>query len=376
MRSMLMSILSSVMFLLSNNTFVIGRVRCEDTISREEVSALIKESNSLFKKFQVCFLKRVLENIKENNEKFFAKKKGLKVCLPMLNKIKFDDENYKKNIIDFFNNLFGVVNNDKNFICSELSKKDEIDFLESIDSHTLEIAEKMFSEYKYGTVQTLSDDKERKRSLEINIEIFNSYAAVFKQLKFLEHDNKYKKYNKIREDRNKDSLESNSDSNSEWFTDCLKNNPGLSKDDFTIVDELIKIINYYNIKVDNIYRYGEKTFETELFYCEKDFEEIKNKFNIDLKKYEERWKKNKYLSLVVSEVLELLNECLLVLNKKRCKLIDKKISTLDLILKIKDRKSQSTMIRNSDEILKILNEIEDKIIEFYDNLDSNDSLNN
>ncbi|ORD97050.1 hypothetical protein HERIO_2718 [Hepatospora eriocheir] len=51
MRSMLMSILSSVMFLLSNNTFVIGRVRCEDIINREEVSALIKESNSLFRNF-------------------------------------------------------------------------------------------------------------------------------------------------------------------------------------------------------------------------------------------------------------------------------------------------------------------------------------
>ncbi|ORD95356.1 hypothetical protein HERIO_2556 [Hepatospora eriocheir] len=101
MRSMLMSILSSVMFLLSNNTFVIGRVRCEDTISREEVSVLIEESNSLFKNFQVCFLKEVLENIKKNNEKFFAKKKGLKDCLAKLNKIKFNDENYKEKIVDF-----------------------------------------------------------------------------------------------------------------------------------------------------------------------------------------------------------------------------------------------------------------------------------
>ncbi|ORD99401.1 hypothetical protein A0H76_2987, partial [Hepatospora eriocheir] len=193
MRSMLMSVLSNVMFLLSNNTFVIGRVRCEDTISREEVSVLIEESNSLFKNFQVCFLKEVLENIKENNEKFFAKKKGLKGCLPKLNKIKFDDENYKRNIIDFLNELFGVVNNDKHFICSELLEKDEIDFLESVDTHSLEIAEKMFLEYKHGTVQTLSDDKERKRSLEINIEIYNSYVAVLRQLKFLKHDYKFEK---------------------------------------------------------------------------------------------------------------------------------------------------------------------------------------
>ncbi|ORD92793.1 hypothetical protein A0H76_3003, partial [Hepatospora eriocheir] len=243
MRSMLMSVLSNVMFLLSNNTFVIGRVRCEDTISREEVSVLIEESNSLFKNFQVCFLKEVLENIKENNEKFFAKKKGLKVCLAKLNKIKFDDENYKRNIIDFLNELFGVVNNDKHFICSELLEKDEIDFLESVDSHSLEIAEKMFSEYKYGIVQTLSDDKERKRSLIIKKKIFDLYAAVLKQLKFLEHDNKYKKYNKIREERNKYSLESNSDSNSEWFRNCLKNNPGLSKDDFPIVEKLMEMNN-------------------------------------------------------------------------------------------------------------------------------------
>ncbi|ORD97294.1 hypothetical protein A0H76_330 [Hepatospora eriocheir] len=234
----------------------------------------------------------------------------------------------------------------------------------------------MFSEYKYGIVQTLSDDKERKRSLIIKKKIFDLYAAVLRQLDFLELDNKYKKYNKIREERNKYSLESNSDSNSEWFRNCLKNNPGLSKDDFPIVEKLMEMNNYYDLKGYNIKIYGEKTFETELFYCEKDFEEIKNKFNIDLKKYEERWKKYKYLSLVVSDVLELLNECLLDLNKKRCNLIDKKISTLDLILKIRKRKSQSTMITNSDKILKILNEIEDKIIEFYDNLDSNDSLNN
>ncbi|ORD95568.1 hypothetical protein A0H76_715 [Hepatospora eriocheir] len=124
MRSMLMSILSSVMFLLSNNFFVVGRVRYEDFINREEVSVLIEESNSLFKKFQVCFLKEILENIKENNEMFFAKKKGLKVCLAQLNKIKFDDENYKKNIVDFFNNLFGVVNieffDQKSNLCNHL----------------------------------------------------------------------------------------------------------------------------------------------------------------------------------------------------------------------------------------------------------------
>ncbi|ORE00229.1 hypothetical protein A0H76_2983, partial [Hepatospora eriocheir] len=120
MTVMLMSILSSVMFLITNNTLVVGRVRCENTISSEKMSALIEESNSLFRKFQVCFLKEVLENIRENNENFFAKKKGLKNCLAKLNKIKSDDKSYKENIIDFLNYLFGVVNNNNKFNCSVL----------------------------------------------------------------------------------------------------------------------------------------------------------------------------------------------------------------------------------------------------------------
>ncbi|ORD98267.1 hypothetical protein A0H76_2813 [Hepatospora eriocheir] len=76
--------------------------------------------------------------------------------------------------------LIEKLYNNKNFICSELSKKDEIDFLESVDSHSLEIAEKMFSKYKYGTFQTLSDDKERERLLIIKKEIFELYAGVNK----------------------------------------------------------------------------------------------------------------------------------------------------------------------------------------------------
>ncbi|ORD98439.1 hypothetical protein A0H76_2488 [Hepatospora eriocheir] len=234
----------------------------------------------------------------------------------------------------------------------------------------------MFLEYKHGTVQTLSDDKERKRSLEINIEIYNSYVAVLRQLKFLKHDYKFEKYDKIKEERNKDFLELNSNSNLKWFTDCLKNNPGLSKDDFPIVEKLMEMNNYYDIKLYKINRFTVKTFKKELSDSDKDFKEIKSKFNIDLKKYEKRWKKINYLSLVVSDVLELLNECLLVLNKKRCKLIDKKISIFVLISKIRKRKTYSAMITNPDVFLKILNEVEDKIIEFYKNLDSNDTLNN
>ncbi|ORD98187.1 hypothetical protein A0H76_185 [Hepatospora eriocheir] len=323
MRSMLMSILSNVMFLLSNNFFVIGRVRCEDTINREEVSALIKESELLFRKFQVCFFKEVFKNIKENNENIFDEENDLKVCLAKLNKIKFDGKSYKEKIVDFINSIFKVVNND-DFNCSELLERDEIDFLKPVDSHSFEIAKKMFSEYECGTSQTYSNNEERERSLEINIDIFNSCVEVLRQLDFLELDNKYKKYNKIREERNKDSLESNSDSNSEWFRNCLKNNPGLTKDDFPIVEKLIKMINYYNIKVNKINIYGEKTFQMKLFYCEKDFEEIKNKFNIDLKKYEERWKKYRHLRFVISDVIKLLNECLLNLNKEKCELKDKK----------------------------------------------------
>ncbi|ORD98268.1 hypothetical protein A0H76_2814 [Hepatospora eriocheir] len=83
--------------------------------------------------------------------------------------------------------------------------------------------------------------------------------------------------------------------------------------------------NYYDLKGYKINISVGITYKKELSDSDKDFEEIKNKFNIDLKKYEERWKKYKYLGLVVSDVLELLNKCLFDLNKKRCKLIDKKI---------------------------------------------------
>ncbi|ORD92811.1 hypothetical protein A0H76_3002 [Hepatospora eriocheir] len=54
---MLISTLRSVMFLLSNNIFVIIEVRCEDTIKNEKITTSIKEPNSLFRNIQIGFLK-------------------------------------------------------------------------------------------------------------------------------------------------------------------------------------------------------------------------------------------------------------------------------------------------------------------------------
>ncbi|ORD99970.1 hypothetical protein A0H76_2584 [Hepatospora eriocheir] len=58
MRSILISILNSVAFLLNSNTFVVGRVRCEDTLISEEITTSIEELNSLFRNIQVSFFKR------------------------------------------------------------------------------------------------------------------------------------------------------------------------------------------------------------------------------------------------------------------------------------------------------------------------------
>ncbi|ORD98173.1 hypothetical protein A0H76_205 [Hepatospora eriocheir] len=71
---MLISILRSVMFLLSNNIFVIIEVRCEDTIKSDEITTSIKELNSLFKNIQINFLKVVLANITEKDENFLMRK--------------------------------------------------------------------------------------------------------------------------------------------------------------------------------------------------------------------------------------------------------------------------------------------------------------
>ncbi|ORD97048.1 hypothetical protein HERIO_1066 [Hepatospora eriocheir] len=131
----------------------------------------------------------------------------------------------------------------------------------------------MFLEYKYGTFQTLSDDEKRVRSLKIKKKILDLYVVVVHQLKFSELDNKFEKYEKIKKERNK--VKSNSDSNSKWFKNCLKNNPGLSKDDFPIVEKLMEMNNYYDLKGYNINRSAEITYKKELSDSDKDFEEIK-----------------------------------------------------------------------------------------------------
>ncbi|ORD95345.1 hypothetical protein HERIO_2565 [Hepatospora eriocheir] len=71
---MLISTLRSVMFLLSNNIFVIIGVRCEDTINSEEITTSIEEFNSLFRNIQINFLKEVFINIIEKDENFLMRK--------------------------------------------------------------------------------------------------------------------------------------------------------------------------------------------------------------------------------------------------------------------------------------------------------------
>ncbi|ORD97462.1 hypothetical protein HERIO_643 [Hepatospora eriocheir] len=101
MRSKLNIILRSVLFLLSNNNFVIIGVGCEDSINIEEMIPLIKQSKYLFRNFQIGFLTDVLVKIKENKKEFFNKKKGLRDCLNKLNSIKFDDKYCKKMLLIF-----------------------------------------------------------------------------------------------------------------------------------------------------------------------------------------------------------------------------------------------------------------------------------
>ncbi|ORD95875.1 hypothetical protein HERIO_2144 [Hepatospora eriocheir] len=105
MRSILISILNSVVFLLSSNTIVVDRVRCEDTLISEEITTFIEELNSLFRNIQVSFLKEVLNNLKENDKTIFNKKKALKECHDKLNEIKLNDKNYKEKIKDVLNEL-------------------------------------------------------------------------------------------------------------------------------------------------------------------------------------------------------------------------------------------------------------------------------
>ncbi|ORD99540.1 hypothetical protein A0H76_687 [Hepatospora eriocheir] len=374
MTIMLMSILSSVMFLITNNTFVIGRVRCEDTINSEKMSALIKESNSLFRKFQVCFLEKVLENIKENNENFFAKKKGLKNCLAKLNKFKFDDKSYKENIIDFLNYLFGVVNNNNKFNCSVLLNTDEIDFLESVDFFSFEIAKKMFSEYKYGTFQTLSDDKERERFIKINQKILKLYADVARQLNFLELGTKYEKYNKFKE-----IIKCFSDSTSRCDMCSLNHSLNLSETESIKLKKLIDMIIYYDKIVYKIYEKLDEANKEEPTVCNNDLEVIKSKFDIDLKKYVETGENLNVLLYEISKVLNLLKVYLFALNQKKSDFMFAKVSTQITILKIESEISfynEHNKSNENDEVLKMLDEVKVKLEEFNNNLDSNDSMKN
>ncbi|ORD97391.1 hypothetical protein HERIO_717 [Hepatospora eriocheir] len=280
MTIMLMSILSSVMFLITNNTFVIGRVRCEDIINSEEMSALIEESNSLFRKFQVCFLKEVLENIRENNENIFNEKEDLKNCFVKLNKIKFDDKSYKENIVDFINSIFRVVNNDTNFNCSELLEKEDVDFLESVDSRSFEIAEKMLSNYEYGSFKNLRNKTETERFIKVNQEIFVLYTAVKNQLNVFKLETEYKKYNLFKE-----IIESFSDSTSGCNMCSLNQSLDLSETESIKLKKLIDMIIYYDKKVHKINKRLDEANKEELTLCKNDLEVIKNKFDIDLKKY-------------------------------------------------------------------------------------------
>ena len=68
--------------------------------------------------------------------------------------IKFNDEDYKKNLVDFLNKIFRVVNNDNNFNFSELFKEFNFCVLKYIDLYSFELAKKMFLIYKYDNFKT------------------------------------------------------------------------------------------------------------------------------------------------------------------------------------------------------------------------------
>ncbi|ORD95521.1 hypothetical protein HERIO_2431 [Hepatospora eriocheir] len=374
---MLISILRSVMFLLSNNTFVVDRERCEDIIKSEEITTLIEEFNSLFRNFQIGFLKEVLEIIIKINTTFFNEKNALKDCLDKLNVIKLNDENYKKNMVDFFNEIFRVVNNDNNFNCSELLGKEDIEFFKSVDFYSFKLATIIFSTCKYVNFKILTGNEKRKCIRKLGKKVFYLYEAVIKRLNFVDVDCEYQNYEKIKEEF-KDFLLLKTDLNFKIYNTLWVFSLRSSSIDMILIMKLKDTMYYYDEKINQIDIINAKINKKELSSYDKDFDAILSNFNIDLKKF---MKHGEELQILLNEIvylLELFKIYLLVFNQKEFKLKDAKDFTKYLILQIKNKISFHKLydFYESDKVLKMLYEVEKKLVKIFNNLVSNDSVNN
>ncbi|ORD97439.1 hypothetical protein HERIO_671 [Hepatospora eriocheir] len=370
MRSVLISILSSVMFLLTKIIFVIIGVRCEDTINSEEITTSIEELNSLFRNIQINFLKEVFINITENDKKFFEKEKDLKKCLDELNEIKLNDTDFKIKMAKFFYKTFKVVSNDNIFL-----EIDDLSFLKFFDIYSLKLANEMFLTYKYDNFQTLTVDEKKESIRKLKKENFYLYAIVAKRLDIIEVGCKYQKYDKMKEFL----LGSNYDLNSKCLIPILKDFPKLfEKNDSIILKKLIDMIFYYDEKVDQINVFTAKVDKKELSFYNEDFDVILSKFDIDLNSFIKNGEEIQILFNEIVNVLELFKKCLLVLNQKESKLIDVKKSIKILISKIQKKLFfyVFNVFHESDKVFRMLYKVKEKLVKFFNNLESNDSTNN
>ncbi|ORD99971.1 hypothetical protein A0H76_2585 [Hepatospora eriocheir] len=236
----------------------------------------------------------------------------------------------------------------------------------------------MFMIYKNDNFQTFKDNEKTESIIKrLSNKLYYLYVTTAKRLGFVDFGNKSEKLDKIKE-MIKKFLKSNSNTNYKHNSQCLNENVKSSESDEFNLKNLQDMINFYEEKVDQINEITAKVDKEELFSCDKDFDAILNNFNIDLKKFMKHGEELQNLLNEIVSVLELFKTCLLVLNQKDCKLKEAKDFTKYLILQIKNKISFHKLydFYESDKVLKMLYEVEKKLVKNFNNLVSNDFLNN
>ncbi|ORD99065.1 hypothetical protein A0H76_1457 [Hepatospora eriocheir] len=338
---------------------MVVRVRCVNVINIEEVYTLIKEMNIGFRNIQVNFLKELFKDIKVD------KKGDLNNCIDKLNKIKLNDEDYKKEMVDFFNEIFKVVYDVNELNISVLLEEEDDVFFSFIDFYSFDLAKKIFSTYKCENFQTLTEDKKIESFIKIRMEIYDLYVEVISQLKFKKFNNKYEKYERF-EKEIKDCLQS------ECCLYDFNSSSTISSSESVMLKKLIFMVYYYDKKLKNIYEIVVKVNKKQLFIYEKNFDEILNKFNIDLKKFKENEEESLTFYCETYEILELFKENLFMNKRENNDLEAEKILIKKLITEIECK----IKCYKNKRVLKMIKEIKEKLNVFLNNIDENNSVDN
>ncbi|ORD95873.1 hypothetical protein HERIO_2142 [Hepatospora eriocheir] len=138
------------------------------------------------------------------------------------------------------------------------------------------------------------------------------------------------------------------------------------------------MINFYDEKVNQIDIINAKINKKELSSYDKDFDTISSNFNIDLKKFMKHGEELQILLNEIVDLLELFKTCFFIFNKKDCKLKNTKDFTKYLIYKIENKITFYKLydFYESDKILKMLYDVKEKLVRIFNNLVSNDFMNN